>query len=182
MRYVILSNGLIFGMFAHMEFFKHFSPTSRVWIYAANRVLSLEEQTSILEQAKSFCESWSAHQLQLKADVAILHDVFVIFAVDESINPVSGCGIDKSVHFMQSLSQNMGIDFFNRTQIEMLDGEQLSIVNTSTLKAMHEQGKLTADVRFANKNIVTLQQLRHDFRLPMEKSWFYSKIVSLQTN
>jgi hypothetical protein len=182
MRYVILSNGLIFGMFAFMEFFNDFNSSSRIWVYAANRVLNNEEQTSILQQAKGFCENWTAHQQQLKADAVILYNLFVIFAVDETKSAVSGCGIDKSVHFMQSLSQNTGIDFFNRMQIEMLDDEQISVLNTATLKALHEQGKLATNLRFANKNIHTLQQLRNDFMLPMEKSWFYSKIVSLQTH
>jgi hypothetical protein len=182
MRYVILSNGLIFGIIAVMEFFNGFSPSSRVWIYAANRVLSNKELIPILELSKSFCANWTAHQQQLKADVAILHNTFVTFAVDETLNAVSGCGIDKSVHFMQSMSQNTGIDFFNRMQIEMLDGEQLSIQNIQTLKAMHEQRNLAADVRFFNKNVLTLHQLRNDFIIPIEKTWFYSKIMSFQNH
>ena len=74
---------------------------SRVWVYQSPRLITSDEQQRLMSGLFSFIDSWTAHQAGLRAAGAILHDRFVVIAVDENHNHASGCSIDKMVHFMK---------------------------------------------------------------------------------
>ncbi len=87
---------------------------SRVWIYQSDKPFSASEATDIKNQIKAFCKIWTIHNQWLKADGDLLHDRFIVLMVDESQAGASGCSIDKSVHFIQSLESKFGANMFDR--------------------------------------------------------------------
>ncbi len=91
--------------------------TTRVWIYASDRILTEEEQKYIKEKLIEFTKEWNTHGSKLTSGVEILHDRFVILAVDESKVQASGCSIDNSIHIMKNLEKELGINFFNRLMV-----------------------------------------------------------------
>ena len=167
-------NGLVFDKFAVQYFnmyvpFAELSDTSRVWVYAADRPLSPGEQSTIQQQAQSFAESWTAHQQNLKASFAILHNLFLVLAVDESHHGASGCSIDKSVAFMKQLQQQLGIDFFNRMQIELAQNGEPRIVSRQEALQLAAQ----PDIFFFDKTITNIHELHTRFVKTVDTAWFY---------
>ena len=77
----------------HVPFEKQ-PKSARVWIYQADRALKYQESRFIEKNAKAFCEQWAAHGVALKSSFKILHNRFLILAVDEQANMASGCSID----------------------------------------------------------------------------------------
>ena len=55
----------------------------------------------------------------------IRYNRFIILIVDESHAGASGCSIDKSVHFMQQLEQEYGINLFDRFNLAYRNGEEI---------------------------------------------------------
>jgi hypothetical protein len=161
-----------------MNAFENFPPDSKVWIYAADRLLTDAESHELQSAANQFTQSWTAHQNPLRASAIVLHNIFLVFCVDEHINQVSGCGIDKSVAFVKTWSSQLGVDFFNRTQIEVFDGNSFAIFNFHSLNELYRKGIYHKETPVANKTLTTLADFRHSFQIPFEKSWFYSKIVA----
>ena len=100
-----------------MNQFDHFAPSSKVWVYQAERNLSSEEVAVADKAIEQFTEQWAAHSQELKAKGAILHQRFLVLMVDESQANASGCSIDSSVHFVQELGKHLSIDFFDRLNI-----------------------------------------------------------------
>lgn len=150
--------------------FHELSPLSRVWVYAAQRPLAPDEQQQIQQQAAAFTQSWTAHQQDLKASFTIVHDLFLVLAVDESHHGASGCSIDKSVAFIKQIEQSTGLHLFNRMQIEIQDETGVRIV--SKAEALQLAGN--PQVRYFDKTITTLQQLHHEFAKPIQQAWFYT--------
>src|ERR1044071_6201503 len=90
---------------------------SRIWIYQANRALNEDETGIINEKTKAFLEGWTAHDKMLKASFEVRYNRFLILMIDEATAGASGCSIDKSVHFIQSLESLLDkkLSFFDRT-------------------------------------------------------------------
>jgi hypothetical protein len=165
---------LVFDKFAIQSItmyvpFAELSDTSRVWVYAADRPLSADEQCTIQQQAQTFAESWTAHQQNLKASFTILHNLFLVLAVDESHQGASGCSIDKSVAFMKHLQKELSIDVFNRMQIELLQNGEARIASRQQAMELATQ----PDVFFFDKTITTLHELHTRFVKPVHSAWFY---------
>lgn len=160
--------------------FEQMPPDARVWVYAANRKLDAAEQAEITARAGVFVTGWTAHQHQLKASFAILHDVFFVLMVDENFNEVSGCGIDKSVHFMKELDQQYDLNLFNRLQIELLTDKGVLLTGKQKLSVMLQEGEVNEQTIMFNKNVTDKHMFDTQFRLPLSKSWVYPAIQPAQ--
>ena len=97
--------------------FKELSDTSRVWIYQASRSLSDQELLEIEEGLKSFIVDWTAHGSELTAGYEIKYKRFIILALDQTNASATGCSIDASVHFIQSLEKKYEIDLLDKMNV-----------------------------------------------------------------
>src|SRR3954466_10284215 len=87
---------------------------SRIWIYQSNRTFSGQEISVIEERAKQFLETWTAHDNALRASFEIRYNHFLLIMIDKNYAQASGCSIDKSVHFIQSLEKEFNITLMDR--------------------------------------------------------------------
>ena len=159
-----------------MQHFPEFHPQSRVWIYQPSRPLTDADKNYIFETGAAFAKNWTAHNLQLKAAIDILYGFFVIIIVDKTMTDVSGCGIDKSVHFMQDTGATLGIDFFDRLNIAYLKNETIQITRQSELKKLLAEGEMRPDTPVFINSIQALAELNQHWPMPIGES--YLGIVS----
>jgi hypothetical protein len=164
-----------------MTAFDQMPPDAKVWIYAANRKLTLAEQVEITGKADSFVTGWTAHQNQLKASFAVVHDVFFVLMVDPNYNEVSGCGIDKSVHFMQDLDKTYNLNLFNRLQIELFVDGEVILTGKQKLSVMMQEGTVNEHTMMFNKNITDKHVFDSQFQIPLSKSWVFPSLQATQT-
>ena len=90
--------------------------TARIWIYQADRKLN-EGENHNFKRPSFVHESMDAYQQPLKASFAVLHDYFVVLAVDESYTEASGCSIDSSVAVIRQLCAQLDVDLLGRNKI-----------------------------------------------------------------
>lgn len=145
--------------------FEHFPLDSRVWVYGSNRQLSLEEQDSIQSELNAFMNEWAAHGNSLFGRAAIFHDRFVVLLVDESKVPASGCSIDTSVNFIKTIGQKYNVDFFDRLNMTILDGDEFTRVHIADLKDYPEA------IVF-NPMITSLKELNENWQVRVAESLF----------
>lgn len=149
---------------------------SRVWIYQADRPLQEAEETQISAALDSFVQSWTAHGNALAGQAYIKHKLFLIFEVDEQQAGVTGCSIDKSVHFVKTLGQQYDIDFFNRLNVVYIDQQgQLQLVSRDQFVALIQAGSVTVDTTVFNNMIDASHQLATQWQVPLRDSW-HSKV------
>ena len=74
---------------------------SRIWVYQSSREFNGDEVKAIEAKLKDFVNEWTRHGDDLKASFEIKYNHFIILAVDESFNQVSGCSIDASTHIFK---------------------------------------------------------------------------------
>ena len=79
---------------------------SRIWVYQSNRSFTEEEQKELEESLTEFLKEWTAHGSDLNAGFEMKYKRFIVIGLDQTNVSASGCSIDASVHFIQSLEQN----------------------------------------------------------------------------
>ena len=96
---------------------------SRIWIYQANRSFSETELEAIKEKLNIFITNWTAHGSDLNAGFDIRYKRFIILAVDQDSQAATGCSIDASVHFIQQLEKEYGVDLMDKMNVSYKQGE-----------------------------------------------------------
>ncbi|HET6993179.1 MAG TPA: ABC transporter ATPase, partial [Bacteroidia bacterium] len=94
---------------------------SKVWIYQADRNFTDMEIAEIKKKSAMFLLDWSSHGNMMLATIDIVYNRFLIVLVDEDQASASGCGIDKSVRFIQQLEKDYLINLFDRMLVTFRD-------------------------------------------------------------
>ena len=153
------------------------APESRVWIYGAERALTKEETKTVRSRAQEFVSTWVSHSKDLDAGADVLHNRFLVLAVDETQAEASGCSIDGSVNFVKSLGAEIGVDFFNRMRFSYRDeAGKIHTVGREEFKLLYSQGLLKNDSIVFDPLVKELGELRQIFERPLEDSW-HSRMV-----
>lgn len=144
---------------------------ARTWIYKAPRDLGQAEQKLVRERGAAFTEGWSAHGAALAACVDVLHDRFVVIAVDEEQARASGCSIDKSVGFIKDLEHDLNLMLTDRMIVVFEEDGKVRSCRLQELPGLLEQGLITADTIVFDDLVATVGELRERFRVPLRASW-----------
>ena len=132
--------------------FPELPDSSRIWLHLANRKLVASEEQFLKEELTVFLDSWSAHGKRLQCNATLLFSQYLIFSVDENIESASGCSIDSSVHFVKRMGSELGIDFFTRLEVLVVEGNETRLL--SYFDAVAQK------VPFINPQITQLSELR----------------------
>jgi len=149
-----------------------FPDESRVWIYQADKPFEVGDIQQINADIEAFCTQWTSHNHELRAIGGIMHDLFVVLVVDETMSPPSGCSIDKSVAFVKSLELKYGHKLLERNNVAWLDqDEQLHITPLACLKAVVESGRVKMDTRVFDNLVSTRKDYINCWTVPLGESW-----------
>jgi hypothetical protein len=152
--------------------FETIQDTDRVWVYQANRLFTNEEAEFITLSGKRFTDSWAAHGKSLRAQVQVVHNLFVVVNVDEMQAKATGCSIDSSVHWVSSLGKELGIDFFDRMRVAYLDKDsRIEIADAAEFEHLAHSGMIESDVYVFNNMAFIGKDLRNSWLIPANESW-----------
>lgn len=150
--------------------------TSRIWIYQCNRELKADEVSEIKKLAENFVGEWTAHQQTLHASFDILHHIFLILAVDENKSDASGCSIDKSVNFVRQLEKHFNVSFFDRLGVAFRIGQEVKVKTLNDFLNFYNQENLTDSLPVFNNLLITKEEMKTKWEVPLKESWVKSKI------
>jgi hypothetical protein len=153
------------------DLFKDFHPQSKVWIYGSSRELSEEECKQIENQLNVFTTQWTAHDKALKGAAAVIYRRFLVLAVDETQTNASGCSIDKSVHFIQSLETLYSLHLFDRLNIYYLMNDKMKSFHFNDLQKLINSGEINGETLIFDATITRLSLLQSGFLIAIKESW-----------
>lgn len=144
---------------------------ARAWVYKAARDLGQAEQRLIRERGAVFTATWAAHGAPLDACVDVLHDRFVVVAVDEAQAQASGCSIDKSVGFIKQLEQDLNLMLTDRMVVVVEREGRVQGVRLQELPSLLAEGLIGLDTIVFDDLVATVGDLRERFRVRLADSW-----------
>lgn len=149
---------------------------SKVWIYQADRFLNDEESKNISNEIEQFLSSWTAHGSALAGSGRVVDQLFVILEVNEEIAGVTGCSVDKSVHFLKAIGTKYGVDFFNRLKVSFRDHlGKVQLVERDRFAELIQEGDVTDHTLVFNNLVLNSEELQQNWQIPFKDSW-HSKV------
>ena len=155
-------------MFTH---YKNLPNNSRVWIYQSDREFTEKEIKFIAEKAEDFINQWTRHGDDLKGSFTIKYNQFLVLAVDESFNNVSGCSIDSSVRFVQQLQKELQLDLMDKMNISFKDNDTINVVKLPDFQRFAKAQKITSTTIVFNNMIDTKEDFENNWEVAASKSW-----------
>ena len=151
--------------------FDHLADSSKIWIYQSNREFTENEIQEINEMLEKFIGSWKRHGDDLRASYLIKYNQFIVLAVDEDHNEVSGCSVDASTHVFKQIEQTYQVDLFNKLNTAFKDGENINIVSLADFQKYVKQEKINSKTTVFNNLIKTKKELSTAWEVDAENSW-----------
>lgn len=150
---------------------------SKVWIYQANRQLTLEEIGEMEQLIEGFVEKWEAHKQSVKGFGGIFYKRFIVLMADESVAEVSGCSIDGSVRLIKEIEQAFDLNFFDRLKITYKITNQLvGSFALSQINDLWEKSSINEDTIVFNNLVQTKGEFETKWEIPLKDSWLFQKI------
>lgn len=156
--------------------FKDLPGHSRIWIYQSNRSFTDTELAEIEQSVTEFLTQWTAHGSDLHAGFEIRYKRFIVIGLDQTNASASGCSIDASVHFIQSLEQYFGVELLDRMNVSYKQGEYIAYKSLIDFKKMGKDKAVSGNTIVFNNLVATKQEYLESWEVPASESW-HSRFV-----
>jgi len=151
--------------------FKDLADSSKVWIYQSNRGFTTKEVGEISVLIEKFVGNWKRHGDDLKASYQIKYNQFIILAVDESYNNISGCSIDASANLFKQIEDKYNVELFNKLNTAFKDGDHINMVSLSEFQKYVSDQKINAKTIVFNNMVQTKKELETKWEVAADESW-----------
>jgi hypothetical protein len=151
--------------------FENMPDESRIWIYQSNRKMSDAEIAEIITELEQFLNNWAAHGAPLESAYCIKYNRFIILAVNQEAQAVTGCSIDASVAFIQSLEKKYDIDLLDKMNVTFKVGEFIAHKSLVDFKKMAKEKSVTENTIVFNNLVNTIEEWKENWEIPAEFSW-----------
>lgn len=161
--------------------FEQLPATARLWVYQASRNLTTDESAAALTALRPALDTWAAHGHPLTASARVVENRFLLLAVDEGAGLPSGCSIDSSVHTVQAVGQQIGVDFLDRSATYRTADGSVQTLPLVDIKAAVATGLLEPDTLVFNTLVKNLVEFQTNWQLPASHTWLkrYFKIATV---
>jgi hypothetical protein len=151
--------------------FENLPLESKIWIYQSNRKFTEEEFDSIENELKPFVDSWAAHGTGLEASYLLKYNRFIILAVNQEVQMATGCSIDKSVEFIQSIEKKYAVDLLDKMNVTFKLGEHIAHKTLIDFKKMAKDKAVTEKTIVFNNLVNSIEEWNDNWEVPAGESW-----------
>ncbi|OAZ05147.1 hypothetical protein [Flavobacterium succinicans] len=151
--------------------FESLPEESRIWIYQSNRKFSDAEMTEIEEALQIFLKDWAAHGTGLESSYLLKYNRFIIIAVNQEVQAATGCSIDSSVEFIQSLEKKYAVDLLDKMNVTFKLGEHVAHKPLLDFKRMVKDKAVTENTIVFNNLVNNIQEFNESWEVPAADSW-----------
>ena len=151
---------------------------TRVWIYQSDQPFTSKDLPEIKKAVYAFSKNWVSHNRALKSFGDVYHNRFIVLMVDESNAGASGCSIDKSVYFIQSLEQKYGVDMFDRMNFTYRSKEGIKAAHREEFTELYKLGLINDETIVFNNLVSTKAEFEQKWETPLRKSWHKRLIMN----
>ena len=151
--------------------FDQLPDNARVWIYPSSRKFSPDELLVIRQKTKAFLEQWTAHGTELQAGLYLPYHRFIVLGLNESIQSASGCSIDASVHFIQSLEETFKITLLDKMNVTFRNKNAIDHISLKEFQTKAKEKKVNSDVIVFNNLVQNKMEYDSLWEVPASSSW-----------
>ncbi|HLW32273.1 MAG TPA: hypothetical protein VKX40_08415 [Aequorivita sp.] len=151
--------------------FENLPDDSRVWIYQANRKLTDDEVEKITAKTEDFLVKWTAHGAELEAGLELKYNRFIVIGLNQTNASASGCSIDASVHFIQSLQEEFDVDLLDKMNVTFYSGDYIAYKSLVDFRIMAKEKSVSKNTVVFNNLVNTKAEYLENWEVPASESW-----------
>lgn len=151
--------------------FKKLPDDARIWIYQANRKLTDEEVTEMEKELSEFITQWTAHGATLEGGFEIRYNRFIVIGLNQASVAASGCSIDASVHFIQSLEKKYDVDLLDKMNVTYYNGNYIAHKSLADFRKMAKNKSVSKNTVVFNNLVNTKEEYLENWEVPAHQSW-----------
>lgn len=155
---------------------ENFHPQSRVWVYQANRIFSLQEAFDVEDMLNEFAQQWQSHGTPVKGAGYLFFGQFVILMADETASGVSGCSTDSSVRLIKDIEQKFNVNMFDRLSLAFVVKDKIQLLPMAQLQYAADNGFIDGDTSYFNNLVQTKEELENKWIIPVKESWLKNRV------
>ena len=144
---------------------------SRVWIYPSTRPFTSLELEDIREKAEDFLEQWTAHGADLQAGIDLPYDRFIVIGLNESVQSASGCSIDSSVRFIQTLEDTFAISLLDKMNVTFRNNNSIDHITLKEFRSKAKNKQVQSNVIVFNNLVLNKMEYDSLWEVPASSSW-----------
>ena len=144
---------------------------SRIWVYQSSREFNEVEVKAIEAKLKDFVNEWTRHGDDLKASFEIKYNHFIILAVDESFNKVSGCSIDASTHVFKEFENEFKVELLNKMNTAFKHDDHINVVSLADFQKYVKEDRIHPETFVFNNMVQNKADLKTLWEVPANRSW-----------
>ena len=95
---------------------------ARIWIFGISPPLDDAKRARMLDEVDRFLAGWAAHNVPVTSARDILHDSFLLIAVDKE-SETSGCSIDRMFGLLRQLERDLGVAILDPQRVFVRHGD-----------------------------------------------------------
>jgi hypothetical protein len=152
--------------------FEKLSDQANIWVYQADRQLSATEKDAILEQIKTFLESWTSHGRPLLASAQIRHNYFLILGIEKADFELSCCTTDSAIQVLHKVKDTTGISFLDRSKIIIKEDEKFTAISVREAKEKLNASNIAGTTFTFDNTITKKKELEARWLTPIKQAWF----------
>lgn len=144
---------------------------ARIWIYKSAMPFTADQRAAMDSAAQDFVAEWSSHGRAMDAWAGTHLDHFLVIAADQEQAVASGCGIDKSVRFVQELERSMGLTLTDRMVLVYTSVDGMRTARVQDVPALLDAGVLAADTIVYDDLVTNKGEFDARFRAQLADTW-----------
>jgi hypothetical protein len=153
-----------------------FAGDSRVWIYQASRLFTMQEVLQVEALLNHFTENWQSHGTPVKGYGNVLFGQFIVLMADENATGVSGCSTDSSVRLIKQIEEMFKVNMFDRQMLAFLVKEKVQLLPLAQIQYAVDNQFIAADTVYFNNLVQTKDELEQKWMVPVKDSWLKNRV------
>ena len=121
------------------------------------------------EVAKAVTRKECLHDLQAAIDLP--HNRFIVLGLNEAIQSASGCSIDASVHFIQSLEKELGLSLLDKMNVTYRNKNTIDHIPLKEFRIKAKKKQLNPEVIVFNNLVLNIMEYNSLWEGPASSSW-----------
>ena len=150
--------------------FNDLSEDSRIWIYQSNKELNNDQVSEISSELNEFLKTWNTHGKPISCSYQVKYNRFIIIAAENTLE-ISGCSIDSSVAFIQSLEAKYSIVLLDKMDVAYRNNKTIDIISLKDFKQMVKNKSITSTTVVFNNLVSNISELNSHWETTVEDSW-----------
>jgi hypothetical protein len=145
---------------------------ARLWVFAADRPLAVDERHRLLAAVDAFLEQWKAHGHPLTVARDWRYDRFLLVGVDEASAGATGCSIDAMVRTLTDLERALHVQLLDHGPVLFRRGDAIERLPRPAFAALAKQGEVSSETVVFDNTLTRVGELREGrWETPARQSW-----------